>query len=219
MPRRASRASRRSWSWIRARPTARSRSSTSSPAAGCRSGSSTRTGSATRGRSSSPSIEAREPWVLSVDADEWLDDDLRADLPRLVAADASIDGWRLRRTLTLYGSLKPVSLWTRPEHIVRLVRRGRARFDEALIVHEGLIVEGRTEIAARGPPAPRARPSARRADAQGDRLREAQGGAAARARAETLAGSSCSSTRRSTSCGSSSGTASSCAAGRASSTP
>ncbi len=94
--------------------------------------------------------QAREPWVLSIDADEWLDDDLRADLPRLVAADASVEGWRLRRTLTLYGRMKPVSLWTRPEHVVRLVRRGRARFDEALIVHEGLLVEGRTEIAAKG---------------------------------------------------------------------
>ncbi|WP_170153176.1 glycosyltransferase family 2 protein [Roseiarcus fermentans] len=94
--------------------------------------------------------EARQPWVLSIDADEWLDADLRADLPRLVAAEASLLGWRLRRTLTLYGSPKPVSLWTRPEHIVRLVRRGCARFDESLIVHEGLIVDGRTEIAERG---------------------------------------------------------------------
>ena len=93
---------------------------------------------------------AREPWVLSVDADEWLDGDLAADLPRLVAADPSIAGWSLRRTLTLYGSRKPVSLWTRPEHILRLVRRTRARFDEALAVHEGLIVDGRTEIARKG---------------------------------------------------------------------
>ena len=103
-----------------------------------------------RGKSSSPSIPAREPWVLSIDADEWLDDDLAADLPRLVAADAAIEGWQLRRTLTLYGSLRPVSLWTRPERILRLVRRGAARFDETLIVHEGLIVEGRTEIAGKG---------------------------------------------------------------------
>ncbi len=94
--------------------------------------------------------QAREPWVLSIDADEWLDGALAADLPRLVAADESLDGWALRRTLTLYGSLKPVNLWTRPEHILRLVRRGRARFDETLIVHEGLIVEGRTEIAQKG---------------------------------------------------------------------
>ena len=74
--------------------------------------------------------KAREPWVLSIDADEWLDDALASDLPRLIAADEAIAGWRLRRTLTLYGSLKPVSLWTRPEHILRLVRRARARFDE-----------------------------------------------------------------------------------------
>ncbi len=94
--------------------------------------------------------QAREPWVLSIDADEWLDDDLSADLPRLIAADPSIVGWELRRTLTLYGSLKPVSLWTRPEHMLRIVRRGKAHFDESLIVHEGLIVDGRTEIAANG---------------------------------------------------------------------
>jgi glycosyltransferase involved in cell wall biosynthesis len=93
---------------------------------------------------------AREPWVLSIDADEWLDDALGADLPRLIVADESIVGWRLRRTLTLYGTRKPVSLWTRPEHILRLVRRGRAHFDDSLIVHEGLIVEGRTEIAGKG---------------------------------------------------------------------
>ncbi len=94
--------------------------------------------------------QAREPWVLNIDADEWLDADLAHDLPRLVAADASIQGWQLRRTLTLYGSLRPVSLRTRPEHILRLVRRGAARFDETLIVHEGLIVEGRTDIAGKG---------------------------------------------------------------------
>jgi glycosyltransferase involved in cell wall biosynthesis len=94
--------------------------------------------------------QARQPWILSIDADEWLDDALKAELPRLIAADEAVAGWELRRTLTLYGSLKPVSLWTRPEHILRLVRRDRARFDAALLVHEGLIVKGRTEIARRG---------------------------------------------------------------------
>jgi glycosyltransferase involved in cell wall biosynthesis len=94
--------------------------------------------------------QAREPWVLSVDADEWLDDGLRAELPQLIAADEAIAGWELRRTLTLYGAAKPVSLWTRPEHILRLVRRGRAYFDASLLVHEGLVAEGRTEIARKG---------------------------------------------------------------------
>src|SRR5277367_5669121 len=33
-----------------------------------------------------------QPWVFSIDADEWLDDDLRASLPRLMAADDAISG-------------------------------------------------------------------------------------------------------------------------------
>ena len=58
-----------------------------------------------------------------------------------MAADESVSGWKVRRSLTLYGQAKPVSRWTRPEHILRLVRRGRARFDPALIVHEGLVAD------------------------------------------------------------------------------
>ncbi len=94
--------------------------------------------------------QATQPWVFSIDADEWLDDDLRASLPRLMMADASVAGWKVRRSLTLYGRSRPVSRWTRPEHILRLVRRGRARFDPALIVHEGLTAEGETPVASRG---------------------------------------------------------------------
>jgi glycosyltransferase involved in cell wall biosynthesis len=95
--------------------------------------------------------QATQPWVFSADADEWLDDDLRASLPRLMAADGAVSGWKVRRSLTLYGQSKPVSPWTRPEHILRLVRRGRARFDPALIVHEGLVAdEGETPIARQG---------------------------------------------------------------------
>jgi glycosyltransferase involved in cell wall biosynthesis len=92
-----------------------------------------------------------QPWVFSIDADEWLDEDLRASLPRLMSAGESVVGWKVRRSLTLYGRSKPVSGWTRPEHILRLVRRGRARFDPALIVHEGLVAdEGETPIARDG---------------------------------------------------------------------
>jgi len=94
--------------------------------------------------------QATQPWVFSIDADEWLDDDLRASLPRLMTADPSVAGWKVRRSLTLYGRSQPVSRWTRPEHILRLVRRGRARFDPALIVHEGLTAEGETPIARQG---------------------------------------------------------------------
>ena len=36
--------------------------------------------------------QATQPWVFSIDADEWLDDDLRAALPRLMAADDAVSG-------------------------------------------------------------------------------------------------------------------------------
>ena len=83
---------------------------------------------------------ATQPWVLSIDADEWL---TRISGPRCRASwrPISVAGWKVRRSLTLYGRSKPVSRWTRPEHILRLVRRGRARFDPALIVHEGLVAD------------------------------------------------------------------------------
>lgn len=95
--------------------------------------------------------QTKEPWIFSIDADEWLDDELRAALPRLMHAPDSVAGWKVRRSLTLYGQAKPVSRWTRPEHILRLVRRGRARFDPALIVHEGLVADhGQTPVARDG---------------------------------------------------------------------
>ena len=131
--------------------------------------------------------QATQPWVFSIDADEWLDDDLRASLPRLMAADDAISGWKVRRSLTLYGRSRPVSRWTRPEHILRLVRRGRARFDPALIVHEGLVAdEGETPIARQGLLRHERSLAAQRADEEGNRLRAAQGRAAAEAGTEAV---------------------------------
>src|SRR6202041_1998484 len=80
---------------------------------------------------------ATQPWVFSIDADEWLDEDLRASLPRLMAADESVAGWKVRRSLTLYGQAKPVSRWTRPERILRLVRRGGGGVGSPRIVPQG----------------------------------------------------------------------------------
>ena len=158
---RASKGSRRSSSSIPARPTERSRSFEDF----------SRRGFAIRlisqpwlGYAAQKQFaldQAREPWVLSIDADEWLDDDLRSALPTLLAADPSLAGWKLRRTLTLYGRLAPVSLWTRPEHIVRLVRRGRARFEADLLVHEGLVADGETAVAPQRSSPPRERAAAR----------------------------------------------------------
>ncbi len=86
--------------------------------------------------------QATRDWVLSIDADEWLDDGLRRSLPRLLQAPSDIAGWRLRRLLTLYGRKTPTPRATKPERILRLARRDSVRFDENVLVHEGLIVQG-----------------------------------------------------------------------------
>jgi len=94
--------------------------------------------------------QARENWVLSIDADEWLDEDLRAQLPELLAAPPEVGGWRLPRVLTLYGETEPPPPSVRPDPILRLVRREGARFDEDVLVHEGLVVAGDIRDATRG---------------------------------------------------------------------
>lgn len=94
--------------------------------------------------------QATQDWVLSIDADEWLDPDLRGELPRLIQTPPQVSGWRLQRALTLFGRKTPAPRWTKPELILRLARRDRVRFDENLLVHEGLLAEGETRDATHG---------------------------------------------------------------------
>jgi glycosyltransferase involved in cell wall biosynthesis len=94
--------------------------------------------------------QATRDWVLSIDADEWLDDDLRGALPGLIAAPEEVAGWRLRRPLALYGQEKVAPKNTKPEKIIRLARRTKVRFDESALVHEGLVAEGKVLVAEKG---------------------------------------------------------------------
>jgi len=78
-------------------------------------------------------------WVLSLDADERLTEDLRAQI-RAAVETASFNGYEMPRLSYFCG--KPVRHcgWY-PDYIVRLVRRVKARFSENL-VHESLIAQG-----------------------------------------------------------------------------
>ncbi|MCI4679691.1 glycosyltransferase family 2 protein [Rhodoblastus acidophilus] len=94
--------------------------------------------------------QATRDWVLSIDSDEWLDDDLRRELPALLAAPDEVVGWRLRRPLAFYGQLNVPPKDAKPERIIRLARREKVRFDESALVHEGLVADGRVLEASRG---------------------------------------------------------------------
>lgn len=77
-------------------------------------------------------------WVLSLDADERLTEALRAEI-RVAVKNNSHNGYEMPRLSYFCG--KPVRHggWY-PDYIVRLVRRGKARFSDAL-VHESLIAQ------------------------------------------------------------------------------
>jgi glycosyltransferase involved in cell wall biosynthesis len=85
--------------------------------------------------------EATGDWVLSLDADEWIEpalaDEIRA---AIVKADAP-DGYEILRRSRFCGKIVRHGDW-RGDRVLRLFRRGRGRFSDDH-VHERVIVEGR----------------------------------------------------------------------------
>jgi glycosyltransferase involved in cell wall biosynthesis len=78
-------------------------------------------------------------WVLSIDADERATPKLAGAI-KAVLADPSADAWELPRRSSFCGRELRHSGWS-PDYVLRLFRRGKARFDDAL-VHERVIYDG-----------------------------------------------------------------------------
>lgn len=90
-------------------------------------------------------------WVLSLDADEWLDAELAAAVRGVVAGSAAQPGpmpacYVVARVSAFCGQWMRFGSWS-PDPLVRLFRRGSARFS-ADRVHERLIVDERCPGAA-----------------------------------------------------------------------
>lgn len=79
-------------------------------------------------------------WVLSLDADEWVTPQLRAEIEQAIAAPDHLPAYRMPRLSSYCGRFMRHSGWW-PDHVTRLFRRGVARFSDDL-VHERLIVDG-----------------------------------------------------------------------------
>lgn len=79
-------------------------------------------------------------WVLSIDADEWVTPELRAEIEAVLQAPGAHAGFRLPRLSSYCGRPMRHSGWW-PDHVTRLFKRGHARFSDDL-VHERLRVEG-----------------------------------------------------------------------------
>ena len=94
---------------------------------------------------------AQGRWVLSIDADERVSDELAASIRRVVAQDTSGDasaqkapdaalGYELSRLSSFCGQWMRHGDWY-PDRVLRLLRREKGRFSDDL-VHERLIVDG-----------------------------------------------------------------------------
>jgi glycosyltransferase involved in cell wall biosynthesis len=85
--------------------------------------------------------KASGEWILILDADETLSADLRDDLKRVIAAPASVDGYKIWRKTFYLGKWIEHCGWYNQN--VRLFRRGRGAMDMKC-VHESVLVEGST---------------------------------------------------------------------------
>lgn len=84
---------------------------------------------------------ATHEWVLSLDADERVPDELRAEIAAAVAKPAH-DAYEMPRLSRYCGRFMRHGGWW-PDHVTRLFRRGKARFSDDL-VHERLVIDGST---------------------------------------------------------------------------
>ena len=75
-------------------------------------------------------------WVLSVDADERVSPELAAEIRRAVT-EGLADAYEMPRLSTFCGRPMRHSGWY-PDYVLRLFRRGRARFSDDL-VHERVV--------------------------------------------------------------------------------
>ena len=80
-------------------------------------------------------------WVISIDADEWLTPASRAEIERCIASAQAPEAYALPRRSSFCGRVMKHSGWW-PDYVVRLFRRGAARFSDDL-AHERLVVNGR----------------------------------------------------------------------------
>lgn len=85
---------------------------------------------------------ANGDWVFSIDADEWVTPELRDEMRAVMADPAAAPAYALPRRSSFCGREMKHSGWW-PDYVVRLFRRGAARFSEDL-AHERLVVTGTT---------------------------------------------------------------------------
>ncbi len=79
-------------------------------------------------------------WILAMDADEWVSEDLRDEIARVIQSPGDKVGFRIRRLSSYCGRYMRHSGWW-PDYVSRLFLRGHARYGGG-IVHDHLLPDG-----------------------------------------------------------------------------
>jgi len=80
-------------------------------------------------------------WVLSLDADEWVEPSLAGEIRAVLVCSDAADGYKIPRSSRFCGRVVRHCGWS-PDYVLRLFRRERGRFSDDK-VHEHVDVEGR----------------------------------------------------------------------------
>lgn len=83
---------------------------------------------------------AKNEWVLSIDADECVSDELRAEIDAAINNAEDKAAFRMPRLSSFCGRYMHHSGWY-PDYVTRLFQRGTAQFSDDL-VHEQLVTKG-----------------------------------------------------------------------------
>jgi len=87
---------------------------------------------------------ASNEWVLSLDADERVTDELKDSIKKILDNRTETDGFKVARRNYFLGKWITGAHWY-PDHQLRFFRKEKASMTEVL-VHEGFEVDGKTEI-------------------------------------------------------------------------
>lgn len=80
------------------------------------------------------------PWVLFIDADEWLTPEIKKEIEQVLAEEAEYDGYMVRRKNFYLGRVIDHGGWY-PDHEIRLYRKAKGRWEGG--IHAKVRVEGK----------------------------------------------------------------------------
>ncbi|KPL01886.1 MAG: hypothetical protein AMJ73_09610 [candidate division Zixibacteria bacterium SM1_73] len=86
--------------------------------------------------------KASHRWIISLDADEVVTQDLKEEIQKTVRSEDSFDGYYLPRKSNFLGRWIKHSGWY-PDYVLRLFKKEKAKFNHS-VVHEKVKVNGRT---------------------------------------------------------------------------